>query len=187
MIDKFKYFFFVKIRIWKYKILSDCKKVKGNPTLHQPILLAGKGNISFGENVQIGVINSPNFYTHYFYLEARNNDSEISIGDNVSINNGFKVVAFSKIVIEKNVLIGFGCSIIDNDGHHLAIDKRNTGKPNSADIYIGENVFLGNDVTVLKGVTIGKNSVVGNGSIVTKNVPENVIVAGNPAKIIRNF
>lgn len=187
MIDKLKFLFFVKIRIWKYKILSDCERVTGKPVLHQPILLSGKGKINFGENVQIGVINSPNFYTDYFYLEARTKDSEISIGDNVSINNGFKAVAFSKIVIEKNVLIGFSCSIIDNDGHHLAIDKRNSGKPNSAEIYIGENVFLGNDVTVLKGVTIGKNSVVGNGSIVTKNVPENVIVAGNPARIIRNL
>jgi len=182
-----KYLFFVKFRIWKYKILSDCKRVTGMPVLHQPILLSGKGKITFGENVHIGVITSPNFYSHYFYLEARTEESEISIGDNVSINNGFKAVAFSKIVIEKNVLIGYGCSMIDNDGHHLDIDKRITGKPNSAEIHIGENVFLGNDVTILKGVTIGQNSVVGNGSIVTKNVPENVIVAGNPARIIRNL
>jgi maltose O-acetyltransferase len=48
-------------------------------------------------------------------------------------------------------------------------------------------VFLGSNVTILKGVTIGKNSIIGNGSVVTKNIPENVVAAGNPAKFIRNL
>ena len=185
--SKIKNFFFIKLRIWKYKFLSNCSQVDGKPILFQPLLLKGNGKINFGKNVQIGVINSPNFYTHYFYLEARTKNSEITIGDNVSINNGFSAIAFSKITIQKNVLIGFNCSIIDNDGHNLDANERVSGKPNSADVYIDENVFLGNNVTVLKGVTIGKNSVVGNSTVVTKDIPENVVVAGNPSRIIRNL
>ncbi|WP_293895304.1 acyltransferase, partial [Flavobacterium sp.] len=130
---------------------------------------------------------SPNFYSHYAYLEARNSESEINIGDNVSINNGFSAVAFSKITIQSTVLIGVNCSIIDNDGHNLEIDKRNDDEPKHEPVFIAENVFLGDDVTILKGVTIGKNSVIGNGSIVTKSIPENVVAAGNPARVIRNL
>lgn len=180
-------FFFVSFRILKYKWLSNCSAVSGKPKLFHPLLLQGRGKISFGSNVQIGVTASPNFYSHYSYLEARNAESEISIGNNVSINNAFSAVAFSKITIHDNVLIGVNCAIIDNDGHNLSIDKRTSDEVNAAPVVVGENVFLGDNVTLLKGVTIGKNSVIGNGSIVTKDIPENVIAAGNPATVIRNL
>lgn len=168
-------------------MLSNCGSVKGKPKLYTPILLIGKGKVSFGKNVQIGVTASPNFYSHYIYFEARNADSQISIGNNVSINNGFSAVAFSKVTIEDDVLIGINCSIIDNDGHSLAIDKRNSDNIKSVPVVVGQNVFLGDNVTILKGVTIGKNSVIGSGSIITKNIPENVVAAGNPAKVIRDL
>jgi galactoside O-acetyltransferase len=183
--NRIKYLFFVMFRIWKHQLLSDCERVVGKPNLYHPLLLKGKGKISFGKKVQIGVVTSPNFYSHYSYLEARNSDSEISIGDNVSINNAFSAVAFSKITIMSNVLIGVNCSIIDNDGHNLDANKRNSDDVKSQAVTIEENVFLGNNVTVLKGVTIGKNSIIGNGSIVTKSIPDNVIAAGNPAYVIR--
>jgi len=185
--DKIKNIFFVSFRIWKYKFLSDCNNISGKPNMFHPILLKGKGRISFDKNVQIGVVASPYFYSHYVYLEVRNSDSEIIIGNNVSINNAFSAVAFSKITIQDNVLIGVNCALIDNDGHHLEIDKRNDDNLKSEPIFIAENVFLGDNVTILKGVTIGKNSVIGNGSIVTKSIPENVIAAGNPARVIRNL
>ncbi|MFN3969597.1 acyltransferase [Flavobacterium sp.] len=187
ILTNLKTFIFVTFRVWKYQWLSDCRKVSGSPKLFHPLLLKGKGKISFGQNVQIGVINSPNYYSHYTYLEARNSDSEIHIGNNVSINNNFSAVAFSKITIEKNVLIGNNCSIIDNDGHHLEVDKRNEVNPKSTSVFIGENVFIGSNVVILKGVTIGKNSVIGNSAVVTKNIPENVVAVGNPALVIRNL
>lgn len=187
IINTIKQFCFVALRIKKYEILSDCARVTGKPIKYHPLLLKGKGIISFGKNVQIGVVSSPNFYSHYTYLESREEWSEIIIGDNVAINNAFSIECSSKVVIENDVLIGVGCSIIDNDGHDLAIEKRNIGYPKTAQVYICQNVFLGSNVTILKGVTIGKNSIIGNGSVVTKNIPENVIAAGNPAKVIRNL
>jgi galactoside O-acetyltransferase len=178
---------FVTLRIKKYQLLSDCKKVYGKPILFHPMLLKGKGKIHFGEKVQIGVVASPNYYTHYSYFEARAATSEIYIGNNVAINNAFSVVAFSNVSIGNNVLIGINCSIIDTDGHDVARDKRNTGTPKTSDVHIHDNVFIGDNVTILKGVTIGENSVIGFGSVVTKNIPKNVVAAGNPARVIRNL
>lgn len=187
IISKIKQFCFVALRIKKYEMLSDCKSVSGEPIKYHPLLLKGKGKIYFGNNVQIGVVSSPDFYSHYTYLEAREEWSEIIIGDNVAINNAFSIGCSSKVTIENDVLIGVNCSIIDNDGHDLAIKKRNAGMPKSAPVHIQQNVFLGSNVSILKGVTIGKNTIIGNGSVVTKNIPENVIAAGNPAKVIRNL
>jgi maltose O-acetyltransferase len=187
IISKIKQFWFVTLRIKKYELLSDCKRVTGKPNKYHPLLLKGKGKIFFGKNVQIGVVSSPNFYSHYTYLEAREEYSEIIIGDNVAINNAFSIESSVKVVIGNDVLIGVRCSIIDNDGHNLEIDKRNIGNPEIAPVHIHQNVFLGSNVSILKGVTIGKNSIIGNGSVVTKNIPENVIAAGNPARVIRNL
>lgn len=185
--NKIKKFCFVALRIKKYDFLSDCKNVIGKPNKFHPLLLKGKGKIVFGKNVQIGVIASPYFYSHYSYFDVRELESEIILGDNVVINNAFSVVSFSSVVIKNNVLIGSNCSIIDTDGHDLSIHNRIKGKANIAPVLIHENVFIGNNVTILKGVSIGNNSVIGNSSVVTKSIPENVIAAGNPAKIIRSI
>lgn len=178
---------FVKLRILKYKSLSTCQQVFGQPKLYHPLLLNGKGKISFGKNVQIGVVNSPNYYSHYSYFEARSSESEIFIGNDVTINNNCSIEALSKVSIHDNVLIGINCAILDNNGHDLAIDKRLSGTPKFAEITIKKNVFIGDNVTILKGVTIGENSVIGNGSIVTKSIPANVVAVGNPAKITKEI
>lgn len=185
--DKLIFFCFVSLRVKKYRLLSDCKRVsaKSKIKLYHPLLINGKGEVKIGHNLQNGVLNSPNYYSHYSYLEVRNEDSEIIIGNDVAINNGFSAVAYSKIIIDDNVIIGVNCSVMDSDGHFLKSDMRNTLNPPSMQVHIKQNVFLGDNVTVLKGVTIGENSVIGNGSIVTKDIPENTIAGGIPAKVIK--
>ena len=180
-------FLFVTLRIRKYKLLSDCKSIQGKPLLHHPALLKGNGSIIFKNNVQIGVVNSPGFYSGYTYLEARNNESIIVIGNNVAINNVFSAVAFTSIIIDDNVLIGDNCSISDTDGHFLQPDMRNIDNPPALPVHIMNNVFIGSNVTILKGVSIGENSVIGNNAVVTKSIPANVIAAGNPARVIRSL
>ena len=101
--SKIKQICFVSLRIKKYEILSDCKTVSGKPLKSHPLLLKGKGKISFGKNVQIGVLSSPFFYSHYSYFEARETSSEISIGDNVAINNAFSIECNAKVIIENDV------------------------------------------------------------------------------------
>lgn len=186
---RLKKLLFATLRNQKYVWLSDCKNVTNRPEMlcYQPLLTRGVGKITFGPNVQIGVVASPNFYSHYCYLEARNPQSEIIIESGTAINNGFSAVATVKIHIGRDVLIGVNCSILDSDAHELAPNKRQTGTPSSAPVIISNNVFLGSSVTILKGVTIGENSVIGNGSVVVKDIPANVVAAGNPARIIRNL
>jgi galactoside O-acetyltransferase len=184
MHPKIKKWFFQKPKIWLYQWLSDAKNVSGNPIMVQPVLLSGPGNLVFGEKVQLGVIQSPYFYSHYIYMEARTSESLIEIGNFVAINNGSSFVAMNKISIGNHVFIGTNCQMMDSDGHDLHPNKRR--QPGiSKPIRIEDNVLIGSDVKVLKGVCIGKNAVIGNGTIVFKDVPENAVVAGNPMKIIK--
>lgn len=183
---KIKQFCFVTLRIIKYKILSDCKRVSGKPNLYFPLLLKGSGRVQFGENFQNGVVASSCYYSNYNYIFVEL-DSEVIIGDNVVFSNGVSIYAKSKVTIEDKVMIGINCFIIDNDGHDLSAQERMTGIPKTAEITIKKNVAIYYNSIILKGVTIGENSVIGSGSIVTRDIPANVFAAGNPAKVIRNL
>lgn len=75
---------------------------------------------------------------------------------------------------------------MDHNGHGVKIDERNL--PGTArGILIKENVWLGNNVVILSGTEIGKNSIVGANSVVKEIFPDNVIIQGNPAKIMKNI
>ncbi|MBN2820712.1 MAG: hypothetical protein JXP36_17190 [Bacteroidales bacterium] len=115
--------------------------------------------------------------------------AELIIGDRCGISGAVILVA-EKITIGEKVLVGANCFISDYGFHELDPDKRwnnQTASDVSAPVVIEDNVWLGMNVTVLKGVTIGKNSVIGANSLVTKDIPANVIAAGNPCKVIRNI
>ena len=98
------------------------------------------------------------------------------------INEDVTITCAKRIIIGKNAHIARGVVIRDYDGHYIEDASYRTAKP----ITIGDNVWIGYRAMILKGVTIGNNSVVAANSVVTKNVPPNCIVAGNPAKIIRS-
>lgn len=180
-----KSFLWIKLRLWKYRTLSSAKNVRGIIKQYQPVLLSGEGDITIGTNVCMGVIRSPHFYSGYSYIEARTVDSTIKIEDNVHINNNCTIISNgASIRIESDTLIGYNCHIYDSDFHDLRPQKRLHSIGKTGNVHIKRNVFLGNNVTILKGVVIGENSVVGSNSIVTKDIPDNTIVAGNPAQII---
>lgn len=96
--------------------------------------------------------------------------------------SGVSIGSFEKIIIGNNVKVGANVLITDSDWH--LDDPRVSGpKP----VFIGDNVWLGYGVIVMKGVTIGENSIIGINSVVTKNIPSNVIAAGNPCKVIKKI
>lgn len=172
----------------KYRLLSNCKNIIGTPKCEQPVLFLGEGQISFGNNVNLGYRQSPNFYNCYSYFDVRKPESKITIGDNVWINNNCVLICNGGgISIGNKTLLGVNVEIIDSDFHGLSGKSRNSVNAKTQKVTIEENVFIGNNVIIMKGVTIGKNSVIGNGSIVTKSIPENVIAAGNPAAVIREL
>ncbi|HDM8164136.1 TPA: acyltransferase [Vibrio harveyi] len=179
--------FFIFPKRIVYFILSENKLCRiGNLKVVLPLVTKGKGDIFFGEGTVLGVLNSPGYLSSYNYIEARNDDSSVSIGCNCILNNNISIISDSgKIDIGDDVLIGFNVNIINSDFHQLEKDKRKTGTPSSQDIRINNNVFIGSNASILKGVSIGENSIVGMGSVVVRDIPKNAVVAGNPAKIIR--
>lgn len=110
--------------------------------------------------------------------------AELLIGDDVFVNQGVVLSASARIVVGNRVLIGPGCTVIDNDFHGL-VDRNDP--PPSEPITIGDDVWLGTRCLVLRGVTIGAGAVVAAGAVVTQDVPPRTLVAGMPARVIRSL
>ncbi len=112
---------------------------------------------------------------------------KIEIGPGCGIS-GSTIYSMESITIGSNVLIGGNCKIIDNDFHPLLASKRNPQKPDDIvkkAIVIGDDCFIGANSIILKGTTLGRDCVVGAGSVVSGPFPDHVVIAGNPAKVIK--
>ena len=106
--------------------------------------------------------------------------SSLVIGDRTWINEQCQFRSRKSIKIGNHCAIGFNCLFMDTDFHSLSnTEKEETG------ICLGDNVWIGANSTILKNVHLGNNVVVAAGSVVTKSFPDNVLVAGVPAKIIK--
>lgn len=110
---------------------------------------------------------------------------EISIGDYVLISPGTRISAAERIVIGDSVMMANGVYITDSDWH--GIYDRTRPSEAVTPVIIEDNVWLGDRCTVLKGVTIGENSIVAASAVVTRDVPANVVVAGNPARVVKQL
>ncbi|MDN7242408.1 sugar O-acetyltransferase [Planococcus sp. N028] len=108
----------------------------------------------------------------------------ITIGKNVFFNTGCSFQDRGGIRIGDGSMLGMNVTIATLN-HGLSLETRNTTTP--APVIIGKNVWVGSNATILPGVTIGHNSVVAAGAVVTKNVPENTVVAGVPAKMMKSI
>lgn len=108
-----------------------------------------------------------------------NFEAKIEIGNNCGFS-GTVIIAFRSIKIGNNVRCGANTFIFDADFH---LDDPRVGEP--IPTIIEDNVWLGINSIVMKGVSIGKNSVIGANSVVVKDIPANVIAAGNPCRVIK--
>lgn len=148
---------------------------------------ASKEQVEFGDNV--------NFYGKIIIHGAQ---GRIKIGNYVHIGDYTQLQCVNSIILEDYATIGENVIVTDNNthptdpylrkemgrtpsGHFLRSYVHSENKP----IYIGENVWIGSNARICKGVTIGRNSIVAANSVVTKDVPEDCIVAGNPAKVVK--
>lgn len=127
---------------------------------------------------------------HPVVLRTLRPGAEIVIGEDTGMSGG-SICAAVSVRIGAGCLIGANVTLADTDFHALSpANRRYNRNPDEivvSPIVIEDNVFIGADVFVLKGVTIGKNSVIGAGSVVTRDIPENSIAAGNPARVIKSI
>ncbi|MDE7402468.1 MAG: sugar O-acetyltransferase [Muribaculaceae bacterium] len=120
----------------------------------------------------------PSFWCDYGY--------NIEVGDNFFANHDCVMLDCAKIKFGDNVLIGPQCGF-HTAGHPLDVARRNKWLEYAYPITVGDNVWIGAGVQVMPGVTIGSNCVIGGGSVVTKDIPDGVIAAGNPCRVIREI
>ncbi|WP_299996412.1 sugar O-acetyltransferase [uncultured Cedecea sp.] len=156
-----------KLKIFKFNHTPFTDKALRSDILHS---LLG----SLGANI---TIEGP-FYCDYGY--------HIEIGDNFYANVNLTILDGAKVTIGDNVFIAPNVGIY-TAGHPLDIERRNKGLEYAHPVKIGDNVWIGAGVNILPGVTIGSGAVIGAGAVVIRDVPEDVIVAGNPARIVRKI
>lgn len=110
----------------------------------------------------------------------------ISVGENFYTNHNVTILDGAKVTFGDNVFIAPDC-VFSTAGHPIDTEHRNLGLEIALPITVGDNVWIGTNVSVLPGVTIGSNVVIGAGSVVNRNIPDGVIAAGNPCRVIRKI
>ena len=109
----------------------------------------------------------------------------IIVGKSAFLNGGVWVRASELVHVGDWCKIGPRVMIMDSDAHELSKGHEGPGK--SAPVVIEDDVWIGAAAMILKGVRIGKHSVVAAGAVVTRDVPASVLVAGNPARLVREL
>lgn len=143
----------------------------------------GGGNISIFSHPLSNMIGLPQRC-----IIVAKNGGRIVINEGVGMS-GCTIYSMESITIGRYTDIGSGCKIIDNDFHPLPYSMRHPKERldllKKRPVVIGEGCFLGANSIILKGTTLGRNVVVGAGSVVCGTFPDNVVIAGNPAKVIK--
>lgn len=185
-----------------FKILMKITKVKYGKNLllkGVPVIFNKSGaNLTIGDNVTVKssfLSNLVGLYSRTIIV-TRASGAEIIIGNNVGIS-GATIYARSRIEIGENTCIGGNTKILDNDFHPIEVEARNRllNDFNGGDselvpskpIKIGKNCFIGCNSIILKGTVLGDGCVVGAGAVVSGKFEDNCVIAGNPARVIKNL
>jgi acetyltransferase-like isoleucine patch superfamily enzyme len=144
--------------------------------LDGPVIVAGTGRITFPRVARLG----PDVY-----LETCGR-GRIVLGENVRLNQGTVIVAYDRVEVGRDTLVGEYVTLRDaNHGLRPGAPIRN--QPHEArPVHIGEDVWIGRGVCVLAGVTIGRGAVVGANSVVNRALPPYAVAAGIPARVVRS-
>ncbi|QDV40946.1 Maltose O-acetyltransferase [Stieleria neptunia] len=164
---------------------SQCVAVGKRFRMEQLPYLVGRGELSIGDEVTLSGKSS-------FAFSSRHCDSpSLSIGTGTFIGHNCALVVGRGITIGRHCLIAGGVRISDFDGHPIdAEDRRNgltTPSHEVSSVSIGDDVWIGHGAIILKGVHIGDRAIVGARAVVTKDVPADTIVAGNPARHVKSL
>ena len=125
-----------------------------------------------------GAFINPPFYCDY--------GSHIEVGKNFFANYNCTILDVAKVVIGDNCQMAPNVAIY-TAGHPVHPAIRNTAYEYGIEVTLGDNVWIGGNTVICPGVHIGSNTVIGAGSVVTKDVPDWVVAAGNPCRVIRKI
>ena len=141
---------------------------KGGIILHQDACLRTKGNVVIGDGVIIAV----------------HPGATLEIGRDTFINPNSRIIALESIRIGQDCAVAWDVQIMDGDRHYF-LDEQGGKTKNTAPIHIGDHVWVGARSLILKGTHIESGAVIGAGSVVSGRIASGTVVAGNPARIIR--
>ncbi|HEE9847355.1 TPA: acetyltransferase [Clostridium perfringens] len=163
---------------------------KGARLIRRPIYVRGKKFLKYGAGFSTGY----NCRIEMFDTE-QGEEKKLILGENCKIGDYVHIAVAEKVTIGNNVLLGSKVLISDLN-HGIYNDNTYQSSPNippdnrpiySKPVYVGDNVWIGDNVCILQGVNIGKGCIIGANSVVNKDFPDNCIVAGSPAKIIKVY
>lgn len=184
LLSRSVYFFMVRVFVCEPLFKAYCTSYGRN--LRTGVFLPwvqGRGALMIGENVVVDGKSSFHFAVRY------SDRPELIIGDNTGIGHGCSFTVGKRITIGRHCRIGLSVQMFDSPGHASDPAARLAGLPAAQDevrpITIGDNVWIGNNSIICPGVTIGDGSAVAIGSVVMSDVPENTLVAGNPARRVQ--
>lgn len=144
----------------------------------------GDLRIVLGENVQMSAYTS--------LVSTRVVDGpRLTVGDGSYLGYGVVISVGREVTLGRRVHIADRVFICDNPGHPLDARRRREHQPVDLDqvkpVRLGDDVWVGTGAIILPGVTVGDGAVIGAGSVVTRDVPPNAIVAGNPARVVKQL
>jgi acetyltransferase-like isoleucine patch superfamily enzyme len=164
---------------------SQCESVGPGIQMEELPYLHGRGRIVIGDRVRLSGKSTIGF--------GRPADvvPEFVVGDGAFIGHQCSFSITRSVRIGRHCLLAGGVQVFDMDGHPIDAAERRSGMPTPgsgvAPVVIGDDVWIGSRAMILKGVAIGDRAIVAAGAVVSKDVPADVVVAGNPARIVKEL
>jgi acetyltransferase-like isoleucine patch superfamily enzyme len=185
---RFKTFFQIIFnKIYSVWIAKSFKSFGKDSVIQQNMYLLGGEYIFIGDKTSIG---TRAILTAWDKYGLDTFTPKIIIGNNVCIGDDCHITSINRIEIGNNVLAGKKITITDNahgqsNFESISLPPLLRSLYSSGPVFIEDGVWIGDKVTILSNVRIGKNSIIGSNAVVTKNIPENCVVGGIPAKVIK--